>query len=338
MFKSKIYKTGVYVKHVLVQYPGFAWVTLSYFIKLFCMIMKQKRKTLDLKMAEFSNALHRAELFFSAPEVSFIINARKVLAPHYAMAFYYQKIIDFMVKGKFHAIWEHEKNEHDTISAITSQARGESISGFDTSSSISVSTPPYHFKVNYHNWEYLRAIQNCGKPALFMSWHNAAFYLIPYALCEVVPHLEVFTYAEFRYIDKPSIPMRDSAAVSLLKMAKMLESNRPILHYFDGPLGKKDLRYILFGVDVFFARGTIQLLRDYTPLVIPITAYVTAEAAADLYIGNDLFAQKNLATLSDYQIFDSIMDYFINDLRTKDPTQFLMYYWLNAYTSKSQSI
>ncbi|MEI8349920.1 MAG: hypothetical protein WCI77_07180 [Candidatus Omnitrophota bacterium] len=289
-----------------------------------------------MKMNEFSDALCVAEPFFSAPEVLFIVNARKELAPHHNTVAYYQKVIDFMVKGKFHAIWAHEKSAQRSACRKSNQSCGTEISGLDKFHSLSIQVPPYLFRVNYHGCEHLSAIQDSGHPAIFMAWHNSAFYLIPYALCEIITDLQVFTYTEFKYIDKLSIPMKDGAAVSLLKMAKILENNTPILHYFDGPLGKRDLRYTLFGTDAFFARGIMQLLRSYSPSVIPVTSYLKGEADADIYIGNDLFARKNLETLSDYQIFNTIMEYFINDLRTKDPTQFLMYYWLKAYTSKLQ--
>lgn len=245
--------------------------------------------------------------------LNYIKGAREELAPRQNLIKYYER-----VKGY------QDIKYSIPIRPVAPQKPplpGEKFSVLAVQNAIENDFIPQPWVIDYHGLKNIDAAKETNNYLMFVNNHQGANALVP-NLQQKISGLVMFTHGIIQYDkDKFTAPLKYDKFLALSKIAKMLEEKGMVLFSFDGYTGKRNLKYNLFGVDFFFPRGVIYMLKQYSPAFLPVTAYFSAQRKADIYIGPNLFTKEEIEKLNEEEIFARIIKYFINDLKEKAPEQ-----------------
>ena len=166
------------------------------------------------------------------------------------------------------------------------------------------------------------------KNGIFLiTWHNSSGISL-YAIKKIIPNVKIFSAGALKRKDLVTIPLKYNPGVGLIKIAKYLERKTPVLHTFEGIIGKKILDYDFCGIKLKVAEGSLEIINKYKHLVVPVTAYLNDKNEFDIYFGEKIFRTMEFEELHNQEILNKLFDYFINDLKKHKPAQVSIDYYL----------
>jgi len=183
------------------------------------------------------------------------------------------------------------------------------------------------FAIELAGLERLQAPAVGGRPVMLLAWHGGAqTHNFLSDLRAQAPRLEIFS--AHREVFAPcaaghemffTTPLMENPKLGLLLMVKFLEEGRPVLLHLDGVAGKRDMACRLFGQRIHLSRGFIHIARHCKAVVLPVTACFLGNEKVRVQIGPPLFSDEELQTLTDEQLLDRALRFFVDDLRKNAP-------------------
>lgn len=313
--------------HVLLRRPRVLFSLVAETIRL-C------QRAPGLRRAGFPGALKRLWRIgtLSVTELDFFSAAHAELAPSARFVEYCTQVVEIMSLNLWMPVRRASEAEHrdflaDPAAYTDRQPTVEKI-----------------FRVEFAGVENDRAAAHDGRPVMLIAWHGGAqTHNFLRDLREQFPRLEVFS--AYREVFPPcatgqglffTTPLLENPKLGMLRMAKALEEGRPTLLHFDGIAGKRDAACRLFGLPLYLGRGFIHVARQCHAAVLPVTACFLRDQAIRVRIGRPLFSEEELQAMTDEQLLNRTMSYFVDDTREHNPAGILFGRLLEMVAEPSQ--
>ena len=173
-------------------------------------------------------------------------------------------------------------------------------------------------RIGFQGQEKLEHFKTSGRPLLLVMWNHPTYLAQDYGL-KIHPDFVGIVSHDFQR-DNMLLIRNDDSYITY-RIYRLLQDKKFIVLAFDGGYGNRTIETKILGNKIFLARSYPFLVKNFKPIVFPITLHIDRSGVAQYVYGNQLFSDQEMSDLTETELIEKTVQYFTQDLIANDPTQ-----------------